>query len=265
MTDRKLWRTGASACFCGKFDESVLEAYAKANIASTEISFRTPYYDEIEWTKIAGWSANTGTEVWSIHLPFHGLNIAHPDKAKADETIAYHHNLLGRAGDAGIKVAVVHPSGEPISDGKRPELMARCAENLGKLCARAKEVGMVIAVEDLPRTCLCNCTSEVLYMLEQNPDLRVCFDTNHLLKEANADFVRAVGNKIITLHVSDYDFIDEKHVFPGDGLIDWKALQGELEKVDYNGPFMYELSAKDRDGRRTLEDVRANHIEIMNL
>ena len=102
-------------------------------------------------------------------------------------------------------------------------------------------------------------------MLEQNPDLRVCFDTNHLLKEANADFVRAVGNKIITLHVSDYDFIDEKHVFPGDGLIDWKALQGELEKVDYNGPFMYELNAKDRDGRRTLEDVRANHIEIMNL
>lgn len=265
MTDRNTWRTGASACFCGKFDESVLEAYAKADIACTEISFRTPYYAEIQWQNIRQWSQNTGTEVWSIHLPFHGLNIAHPDADKTAETLQFHHDLLGKAGDAGIKVAVVHPSGEPIPDSQRPGLLERCSESLAALCARAKEVGMVIAVEDLPRTCLCNCSEEVLYLLERNPDLRVCFDTNHLLKEANESFVRAIGDKIVTLHVSDYDFIDEKHVFPCDGLVDWKALMGELEKVNYNGPFMYELSPRDRDGRRTLEDVKANHKMLLGL
>lgn len=267
MTDRKQWRTGASACFCGKLDESVLEAYARAAIKSTEISFRNPYYDEIEWTSIPRWMENTGTEVWSIHLPFarNELNIAYPDKAVSDAAIVRFKDLISRAGNAGLKVVVIHPSSEPISDSRRPMLLERSAENLGILCAHAKQYGMQVAVEDLPRTCLGNCHEDIQFMLDRNPDLRVCFDTNHLLKETNESFVRAVGSKIITLHVSDYDFIDEKHVFPTDGLIDWKALQGELEKVDYDGPFMYELNAKDRDGRRTLEDIRANHLMIMNL
>ncbi len=265
MTDRKLWRTGASACFCGKYDESVFEEYAKAGVKSTEISFRPAYYEEIEWTKIPRWSQNTGTEAWSIHLPFHGQNIASPDKKVTNDTIVYHNNLLGRAGAAGIKVAVVHPSAEPISAKERPMLLERCADSLSKLCARAKEVGMVIAVEDLPRTCLCNCHEEVEYLLAQVPDLRVCFDTNHLLKDSNVAFARAIADKIVTLHVSDYDFVDEKHLFPGDGLVDWKELQGELEKIDYNGPFMYELTPKEQEGRRTLADVRANHLWLMNL
>ena len=78
MTDRKLWRTGASACFAGKMDESVLEAYAKAEVKSTELSFKDAYFDEIEWDKLPLWMKNTGTEVWSIHLPFgrDNLNIA---------------------------------------------------------------------------------------------------------------------------------------------------------------------------------------------
>ena len=267
MTDRKNWRTGASACFAGKLDESVLEAYAKAGVKSTEVSFRNPYYDEIEWTKIPQWMQNTGTEVWSIHLPFarNSENIAHLDKAVSDASIERFHDLIGRAGNAGLKVVVVHPSSEPIADKDRPFLLDRCAENLTKLCARAAEFGMVVGVEDLPRTCLCNCHEEVEYLLARIPELRVCFDTNHLLKDTNTDFVRAVGEKIVTLHVSDYDFVDERHVFPTDGLIDWKELQGELEKVNYNGPFMYELNPKDRDGRRTLEDLRANHVMLMNL
>ena len=267
MTDRKLWRTGASACFAGKMDESVLEAYAKAEVKSTELSFKDAYFDEIEWDKLPLWMKNTGTEVWSIHLPFarDNLNIAYIDNEVCKATMIRHKELISRAGNAGLKVVVVHPSSEPIPDENRKLLLDRSAENLGKLCEYAKEYGMQVAVEDLPRTCLGNCKEDILYLLSQNPDLRVCFDTNHLLKETNEAFVRAVGDKIITLHVSDYDFIDEKHVFPGDGLIDWKALQGELEAVNYNGPFMYELNPKDQDGRRTLEDLRANHLHIMYL
>jgi sugar phosphate isomerase/epimerase len=193
------------------------------------------------------------------------LNIAYIDKAVSDASVIRHKELIGRAGEAGFKVVVIHPSSEPIPNGDRPLLLNRCAENLGVLIERAKEFGMQVAVEDLPRTCLCNCKEDVQFLLSQNEDLRVCFDTNHLLKDTNEAFVRAVGDKIITLHVSDYDFIDEKHVFPGDGLNDWKGLMGELEKVNYNGPFLYEVSQKNVPGRSTLEDIRANHLWLNTL
>jgi sugar phosphate isomerase/epimerase len=51
-----------------------------------------------------------------------------------------------------------------------------------------------------------------------------------------------VGEKIVTLHVSDYDGIDERHWLPGEGCIDWQALRAALCEVGYDGVWMYELS-----------------------
>ena len=260
MTDRKQWRTGASACFVGHIDEGVMEDYAKAGVKSLELSFgwNPAYYlENVDWKMIPTWTRNTGTEVWSVHLPC-SLSIN-------EKNVESDVEILNRAGEAGVKVALVHPSGEPIHDGERALRMERCSADFGKLCDAAKKTGITVAVEDLPRTCLCNCHEEIQYLLDRHPDLRVCYDTNHMLKESNEEFIRAVGKKIVTLHVSDFDFVDEKHLFPGDGFIDWKVLQHELEKVDYNGPFMYEVGPKDRDGRRTLSDLRANHVWLMNL
>ena len=267
MTNRKEWRLGCSASYCGKFDESVMEAYAANGFDCAEISFRYDYYDNIDWRSIPQWSKNTGTELWSVHLPFtrKEINIAYPDKAVSNVAVAFQRNLIARAGEAGAKVIVIHPSSEPIADEDRPMLLQRCGENLGKLIDKAKEYGMQVAVENLPRTCLCNCRDDVRYLLEQLPDLRVCFDTNHLLKEKNEDFVRAFGDKIITLHISDYDFIDERHQFPGDGQINWRNLMAELEAVDYAGPFMYEVGQNHLTGRTTLADLKQNHDWLMGL
>ena len=73
--------------------------------------------------------------------------------------------------------------------------------------------------------------------------LRVFFDVNHLLavyQDTHRDFVEALGEKIITVHLSDYDFVDEKHYFCGNGDINWDELIGLLEGIGYCGPFLYE-------------------------
>jgi sugar phosphate isomerase/epimerase len=54
------------------------------------------------------------------------------------------------------------------------------------------------------------------------------------------DFVDALGDKIVTCHMSDYDFVDEKHFFCGNGDINWDELIGLLEGIGYCGPFLYE-------------------------
>lgn len=71
--------------------------------------------------------------------------------------------------------------------------------------------------------------------------MKICFDTNHLLSEDIVHFVEACGDRIATIHVSDYDRVDERHWLPGKGKIDWPALYGALMKAGYKGAFMYEL------------------------
>jgi sugar phosphate isomerase/epimerase len=136
------------------------------------------------------------------------------------------------------------------------------------LAEKAHSLGIRLAVEDLPRTCLGNCSDDILYLLEGNPLLNVCFDTNHLLKQDNVEFIKAVGNRIITLHVSDYDFIDERHQLPGEGKNNWNAIINELEKVNYSGPFLYEVSSKASPNHRTgpelkPKDLRENHLMLI--
>ena len=82
---------------------------------------------------------------------------------------------------------------------------------------------------------------ELLEIVSADEKLCVCFDVNHLLQGTHADFLEKLGNKIVTLHISDYDFKDEKHWLPGEGDIDWQSLYQGLVKVGYDGMWLYEL------------------------
>ena len=149
--------------------------------------------------------------------------------------------LIEKGLAVGISHYVVHPSGEPIHGADRAKRLECSKGALRRLAEFAEERGAVICVENLPRTCLGRDSSEILELISVHPALRVCFDTNHLLKEPFVDFVRALRDQIVTLHVSDYDFVDEKHWLPGEGLVDWSLLYRTLGEIGYDGPWLYEL------------------------
>ena len=102
----------------------------------------------------------------------------------------------------------------------------------------------VLAVENLPRTCLGNRAEELKRIISVNDKLRVCFDFNHSLGEDNSAYIKLLGDKIITTHVSDYDLIDERHWLPGEGKVDWVEMITLMEQADYQGVWMYELGFK---------------------
>jgi sugar phosphate isomerase/epimerase len=211
-----------------------------------------------------------GVELWSLHLPFLPFNVIDPSNPTiADYTVEYFCSLIDKAVEIGIKVFVVHPSGEPIAESDRATRLACAKKSLVALAEYAAAKGAVIAVEDLPRTCLGRDSSDILELISAHPDLRVCFDTNHLLGEKIADFIANVGDKIITTHVSDYDEKNERHWLSGEGVIDWKALKDALIAVGYDGPWLYELglsgstSTIDRERRLEYSDFGRNYDEIM--
>lgn len=252
MTHFADWKLGASSCSVHEATPQVLAAYKEAGIEAIELSLPYDRMDELDFDALEKASKETGVEIWSLHLPFdNALSIAHPDEAVRVECVKRNIALLKQCGEHGIRHAVIHPGTEPNEDRDKPARLEEAKQNLNILTEAAGHFGVTLCVEELPRTCVGNCTREIEYLLTAHEDLKVCFDTNHLLGEDYHIFIRAFGDKIETLHVSDYDFIDERHQLPGEGKIDWKDMIRELEKVGYRGPWMLEVSLENFPNRRT--------------
>ena len=258
---------------CGEpITPELMAGHKAAGIDTIEISVgNTQLADALDFKKARELADEYGIELWSLHLPFLPFNIIDPSvPALADYTIKYFCSFIDRATEIGIKTIVIHPSGEPIAESDRPMRLECAKKSLAALAEYAKAKGAVIAVEDLPRTCLGRDSSDILELISAHPDLRVCFDTNHLLGESIYEFIKKVGDKIVTTHVSDYDEKNERHWLSGEGVIDWKALKDALIAVGYDGPWLYELGLDgslptiERERRLEYSDFARNHDEIMN-
>lgn len=269
MTNRKNWPL-ASSRPAANFGDDMLAAMQKAGVHYMELSSGaiTPFTEYLDYTHkandIFAKAKSYDVTISSIHLPFAPFNRIDPALSDPDARkymFDLQSGLIKAAAASGVDFAVIHPSGEPYKDEERPEKLRYAIDMIGQLTEVATKAGMVLALENLPRTCLCRTHDEMEKFLAAIPDLRVCFDTNHNLSEPNADYIRAVGDKIVTLHVSDYDFVDEKHWFPMDGGIDWRELLSVLEEINYSGRFTYETLPEGK----TYDDLVNNYNTLMNL
>ena len=249
MTDRKSWPLALSVG-PGAMNETDLSALAAAGIREIELSSGdiAPFYETLDFPRrakeLVKLARSCGVEISSVHLPFAPFETMDPAAFEAETrryVIEKQTQLLRAAADAGIGLAVIHPSGEPYPESERLARMDAAADTVYRICEAAKESGITLCLENLPRTCLCRTSDEMQFFLRIVPELRAVFDTNHSLMEDNVHYIRAVGDKIVTLHVSDYDFIDERHLLPLEGKNDWSAILSALEEVGYAGRFLYEL------------------------
>ena len=243
-----------------------------AGIKNAELCVSFPMYASLNHKEIRRASDAAGVRLWSYHLPFAGakeFDIASLDEELRKSTLNTLSEYVKRGADIGIDKFVIHPCGEPkSSDGAvREEEILRSMSSLDYLATLAAREGAIIAVEDLPRSCLGNTAAEIERLISANDKLKVCFDTNHLLTENNVDFIERLGEKIVTVHVSDFDFINERHWLPGEGKLDWQAIYKKLLEKGYRGPWLYEIGLEPNPktiDRRTLEfsDFYNNAMEI---
>lgn len=222
--------------------EELFRACRDAGVAVVEISRPKAEVDALDYAELKRISDKYGVKIWSFHLPFYPfdeIDISKPSLAEG--SVKYLCNIIDKATSIGIDKFIIHASGESIGDDERKERMECAKKSLFALAEYAMARGAVICVEDLPRTCLGRSIDDIKELLDAHTALRVCFDTNHLLYEDNIKFIRELGDKIVTLHVSDYDMINERHWLPGEGKNDWKGILEALSDIGYNGPWLYEM------------------------
>lgn len=250
-----MWKLGASCCGQNRVDFELFSEYKKAGFEFMEISMgefngvdaqrAQGIFDVVKSREINEYVRETGVGIWSFHLPF-GLEFspANSDKKMVKEMIETDERIFELMAQMNVPIAVLHPSTEPICDSEREEQKKRSKENVAILVEKAKSYGIKTALENLPRTCLGRTADEMKELIAIDPSIGICFDVNHLLIESHEKFISALGDRIVTLHISDYDFVDERHLSPGKGDINWQELVSLLDGAGYKGVFMNEVGAR---------------------
>ncbi len=184
-----------------------------------------------------------GLKVWSVHLPYsRTMDISVLDDSLRVANVQHFKDMMRVAAVFGAKYYVLHPSSEPISPFEREERLQNSHESIGELARVARELGVTLCVENLPRTCLGRNAGEMKRLIEGYDDVALCFDTNHLLFQSHEDYLAEIpAGKIKTVHLSDYDFKDERHWIPGKGQIDCPKLWEGIRNNGYDGIMMFEV------------------------
>lgn len=249
-------------------EEKGFKSMQESSVKAIELSFGD--YSNFDFKKTKKLADSYGVALWSLHLPFmpfEVIDISSTDADMRNANISMLSDIILKASDIGINRFVIHASGEPVLPPVRSERMKSSKDSLFKLSEFAKKTDSVIAVENLPRTCLGNNSGEINELTSVNDNLLVCFDTNHLFEQLTKDFVDDLNKKIETVHISDYDFMYERHWLPGYGKVDFKEIIGILESKQYIGPWLYEISffPKNLPDKQeiTLRDVYNNYSDFV--
>lgn len=264
---------GISLKFFGQISTEILKEIEQNNFDCIELSFPLNYFKEIDFIhqseKYKKMIDNYNIKIWSIHLPYgEEVDISSLNRKIRKNAVKFYIELIQSASKIGIKTIVLHPSYEPVLDINREKQIKNCRKSLKILNYIANKLGMKIAVENMPRSVLGNTSKELISILKNIKNIGICFDSNHSLKEDNIEFLKNIlKNKIpiYTVHLSDYDFMEERHILPGYGINDWKEIINLLKIMNYNGPMMYEINQNPLGKEKvTLKQIRENQEKFIS-
>lgn len=201
---------------------------------------------------------DSGLKLNGVHLPFGPFNnITSYDDGVRAFAVAEFIDMIGICDAYKPDFYIFHSmAGSPIQ-GVREKRKQIIKSTFSEFVSATKSTVCMENMTNLgvPNTCL-----ETIEIVDSVKGGRICFDTNHYLGELPQDAILALGKRIATLHVSDYNFIKEQHLMPMQGKIDWIKLIDALQQVGYNGVFSYELAMSQYG--YTYSQIRDNYLKL---
>ncbi|HEY1084099.1 MAG TPA: sugar phosphate isomerase/epimerase family protein [Prosthecobacter sp.] len=148
----------------------------------------------------------------------------------------------------GARHIVLHPG--PEREGRPPQEeflqhMNLAAESLNIVARKCQDLGVNLLLENMLPHLLFGHTSDMLYLLGQIRECNVgtCLDTGHAsLAGELGTVVHKLSGHLKMLHANDNRGNYDAHLNPGEGIIDWPWLLGELRTHQFKGSLILELA-----------------------
>jgi sugar phosphate isomerase/epimerase len=213
------------------------------------------YHDRAAVRALAEWLDDTRLTLHAIHAPVtasyvngqwgEAFSTAVSNEDQRRRTLAEIEAALALAETIPFRCLVAHlgvpESMKPgVGDNGR-DAARRSIESLYEMTERA---GVTLAVEVIPNQLS---TPEALVSLIENDldgrKVGICMDVGHAhIIDDVGDAIECCSGHIVTTHLHDNRKKTDDHLVPGEGTIDWPATLMSLQKVGYDGAWMFEIA-----------------------
>jgi sugar phosphate isomerase/epimerase len=213
------------------------------------------YHNPSAVADLQGWLAEAGLQLRSIHAPtaesYTGgrwsgsLSLASTDPdarahAVSEPETALH--IARRSAGPGLVTHLGRPRTQTrdaavgVNDSR-----AAARRSIEELQRIAEPLGVQIAVEVIPNEL--SRAGSIVHFVESDLDgVGICLDFGHAHLDGDViDAVETVSEHLIATHVHDNRGRADDHLLPFDGTIDWAGTLLAVQKVGYDGPFIFEI------------------------
>ena len=233
-----------------------LRFYREAGLDAADLTFRVfDLSSEVclaQAEEILRASEECGIRFEIGHLPFTGQgNLLSPDAAAA--FCEKMHRAIDAMARVGVKYAVVHPNTGNVPMRQYDPAAAYCTvmEHLSPFVEHANRVGLDLVVENMRvisgrllthRFCQ---TPEELCSVADALGIGVCWDFGHanISGIPQSEGLSYIGKRLKVIHVNDNTGMDDDHLPPFMGNINWRDAMHGLSLVGFEGLFNFEVAA----------------------
>ena len=167
------------------------------------------------------------------HLGYQNINNLWLDTEDGDKLVERYKQDIKICKENMIPMVIMHLTGK----SEAPKYNEIGLNRLQKIADYAKSLDIKVAFENT------KFKGYLDYVIEniKNDNVGICFDSGHFHVhfDDDLDFAK-FKDRVFAVHLHDNDKIDDLHLIPFDGTIDWKKIIKELKNCNYNGPITME-------------------------
>jgi len=194
---------------------------------------------------------DAGLILENIHAPFWHSNYlwseSKNDQTKIRQELS---NALSFCGKHHIPIMVMHlTAGDTPPPTNRKGLVL-----IHDLIKMAEDQNVIIALEN--NEDYGNHHLDFVFTNIRSPSLGFCYDSSHdaIAKEFRGRALEKWGPLLVATHFSDNNGINDDHLLPGRGSIDWHKVMKQFPKGSYKGTIMLEVDGPEANKGFTAED-----------
>ncbi|HLB73018.1 MAG TPA: sugar phosphate isomerase/epimerase family protein [Sedimentisphaerales bacterium] len=189
---------------------------------------------------------DAGTPIHSIVYGGWGAPFSDPNPDVIEKGLAGMEIALRSAKALGASAVLLVPAivKEDVGYG---DAYKRSQEHIRKLLPLAKELGVIIAVENVWNKFLLSPLEFARYVDEfDSPWLKAYFDVGNVILFGYAqDWIRTLGKRIVKIHLKDFKREGNQWKNLLDGDVNWPEVREALEGIQYDGFLTPELGGGD--------------------
>ena len=272
------------------FNDDKLSYVKSVGVDYVEASGITSFFDsngyinkteeELEdiFTKAKATLDRNEISVWSVHMAYgEKVDISAVSESQRREIVDNHVKLLKYIKLLKPKFILFHPS-YYIEPNQRDKHISQLIKSLEVLNEEVKKAGSTLVVENMlgPELMKGDVERPLMRTVEETrdvfnrlpKDIGLAVDMNHIKNPEN--LIRAMGNKLMTVHVADGSGEAENHYMPNpcsnQGKNDWVEIFKALYDVGYDGVFLYESTKfeDEKEFKECYDKLFQNYVNHIN-